>query len=115
MAKSQIPDPLHRRHELEKDLSPERSLAIAEAYLAEDRVVEALAFLVKAEARDRLAQVRDAAVAEGDTFLLREACVALGEEPQLAHWEGALVAAEAAGRDAYAEEARRHAALLREA
>ena len=58
MAKSKLPDPLSRRHLLEQDLSEAKSRAIAEAYLAEERVVEALDFLRKAGAREQLAELR---------------------------------------------------------
>jgi hypothetical protein len=37
MARGKLPNPLERRHLVERDLSPERSRAIAEAYLAEGR------------------------------------------------------------------------------
>lgn len=109
MAKSVIPDPLKRRHLVEEDLDPARAMAIAEAYLAEGRVPEALAFLEKAEARDRLAELRDAAVAEGDVFVLRATASALGEEVEGEIWARVAETAEAAGKALYAREARRQA------
>ena len=58
MAKSKIPDPMSRRHLIEKEMDPGAALAIAEAYLEAERCDEALAFLVKAEASDRIAEMR---------------------------------------------------------
>ena len=76
-----IPDPLKRRHLLEDKLDPAKAVAIADGYLEEGRTNEALAFLVKADAREQLEELRDRAVEDGDPFLLRHACEALGEEP----------------------------------
>jgi hypothetical protein len=112
MAKPRIPDPLARRHLVERALDPSRARALADAYLAADRALEALAFLVKAADRERLAALRDAAIAEGDAFLLREVAAALGEEIDAATWRAAAEGAAAAGKDHYANEARRQAAAL---
>jgi hypothetical protein len=109
VAQGPLPDPLKRRHLLEDELDPARALAIAEAYLAQERATEAVAFLAKAGARDRLAALRDQAVAQGDVFLLRSASAALGEEPSLEIWTRLAEAAEAAGKERYAHEARRQA------
>jgi len=110
MARSRIPDPLKRRHLIESSQSADHSLATAEAYLEEGRVVEALAFLVKAEAGDRLAELRRQAVEEGDAFLLRAVVSASGSPPEREEWASLAAAAEAAGKERYAVEARRHAA-----
>lgn len=107
MAKSAIPDPLKRRHLVEEELDPTRALALAEAYLAEGRVVEAVAFLEKADARDQLAAIRDEALEQGDLFLLRAAANALGEEIAAETWSRLADVAEAAGKERYAHEARR--------
>ena len=45
MARTGIPDPLERRHLVEKDLPAAQALAIANAYLEKDRCLEALDFL----------------------------------------------------------------------
>jgi hypothetical protein len=111
MAKSMLPDPLKRRHLVEEDLSPARALAVAEAYLEAGRASEALVFLEKAEARDRLAALRDEAVEEGDVFLLRSVAAALGEDIVPEIWERVAAAAEAKGKERYAVEARRQAQL----
>ena len=71
MAKAKIPDPLERRHLVEKELPPAQALAIAEAYLAEDRCIEAVDFLRIAGAGEQLAELRERAIADGDAFLLR--------------------------------------------
>jgi hypothetical protein len=107
MAKSAIPDPLERRHLVERELPAEQALRTAEAYLAEDRVWEAIVFLGKAGAADRLAAVRDGAIAAGDTFLVRELTRALRDEMPAARWREVVAAAEAAGKDRFAAQARR--------
>ena len=107
MARSVIPNSLARRHLIEKNLSQAEALRIAEAYLAESRSVEAVDFLAKAEARDRLSELRSEAVESGDVFLLRSVARAMGEAPTGAEWSAADRAAAAAGKDRYAADARR--------
>jgi hypothetical protein len=109
MARSRIPDPLSRRHLVERELAPAQALAIAEAYLEQGRRVEALEFLRKAGARERLEALRREAVLGGDAFLLRAVAAQLGVEPDRQEWRALAEAAEAAGLGAYAAEARRHA------
>ena len=109
MAKPLIPDPLKRRLLVEEDLDPARAVALADAYLAEGRAAEALVFLEKAEATSRLAALRDEAVENGDLFLARATATALGEEIPADAWLRLADAAEAAGKLAYAHEARRQA------
>jgi hypothetical protein len=109
VAKSGIPDPLERRLLVERSLSQERALRLAEAYLEVGRVWEAIAFLERAEARDRLQGLRDEAVAAGDSFLVRELSRALGEDPTPARWRETEAAAATAGKERYAAEARRQA------
>jgi len=104
------PDPLKRRHLIEADLAPAEAAAIAEDYLADERVVDALPFLEKAGDRDRLAALCDEAIAAGDVFLMRELERALGEAPDADAWNRLADAAEAAGKERYATEARRQAA-----
>jgi hypothetical protein len=107
MAKKAIPDPLERRHLVERELSAEQAQRIADAYLAEERVWEAIAFLVKAGARDRLATLREEAIATGDAFLVRELGRALGDELAAAQWHAVAAAADAAGKERFAAQARR--------
>lgn len=109
MARPAIPDPLKRRLLVEEDLGPAKTLALAEAYLAEERAAEALVFLEQAEAHERLAELRDQAVEAGDVFMVRGAAAALGEEIERETWERVAAAAEAAGKERYAHEARRQA------
>jgi predicted Zn-dependent protease len=107
-----IPDPLARRHELEKALDPARARAIGEAYLAEKREIEAIAFLKKASANDVLEKLCAAAIERGDAFQLREACTALGRELERESWERLARAAERQGREKYAAEAKRQVERL---
>ena len=107
MAKSVVPGPLERRILLEKPLDPGHALRIAEAYLAEERAAEALAFLRQADAGERIKAVLADAVACGDAFLVREACAALGRFPTGAEWQAVAEAARAAGKLRYAEQAHR--------
>ena len=81
MAKSKIPSPLERRHLLERDLPAGQALAIAEAYLEDDRFEEAVALLARAGADDRLQVLADQAVATGDAFLLAEIAREQDREP----------------------------------
>jgi hypothetical protein len=105
MAKRAIPDPLVRRHLIERESAPEPSLRLAEAYLAEGRAWEAIAFLKKANAGERLAALRTEAIAAGDTFLVREITRALGDELPGAAWREVAEAAGRGGKDRYAAQA----------
>lgn len=107
MARSSIPSPLDRRHLLEQKLDPARAAKIAEAYLGEERAVEAIAFLRQAGADDRLAELRAAACRDGDAFLLREISRVQGRPPEASEWRAVAQAAEAAGKTLYADDARR--------
>ena len=98
MARSLIPDPLARRHELERKLEPARARAIAAAYRAAGRDLESIAFLRIAGATEELESIWSSAVADGDAFLLREVSAALGREPDLETWRSLATAADAAGR-----------------
>jgi len=109
MAGSKIPDPLKRRLLVEADRSAAQSLAVADAYLEEGRTVEALVFLVKAGAGDRLSELRRQAVEDGDAFMLRSVSGAQEEPPTGAEWTALAQAAEAAGKELYAVDARRMA------
>ncbi len=107
MADIKIPNPLERRHLVERELPAEQALGLAEAYLAEDRASEAVAFLVKAGASERLEQLAGGAVAAGDLFLLRAIAEGRGSEPSADEWRRLAVAARELGKDAYAEAAER--------
>ena len=110
MAKSKVPDPLQRRHLIERPLAPAQALKLAEAYLGQGRSLEAIEFLRKAGANDRLAAVRAEAVAAGDAFLYRMVTTALGEPPDRAGWLALAESADAAGKERHAADARRQAA-----
>ena len=109
VAQSKIPGPLERRHLIEGELSADRALALAEAYLEQGRTVEAVDFLVKAEASERLAELRRHAVAAGDVFLLRTLAEMMEEPAEQEEWTALATAAAAAGKDQYAAEAGRQA------
>ena len=107
MAKAKIPDPLERRHLVEKELPAEQARAIADAYLAEDRSLEAIDFLKIAGAGEGLAELRKRAIADGDAFLLRAVANAQGLPPTRDDWQELAAAATANGHERYALEARR--------
>ena len=109
MAKTRLPNALERRHLLEKDLAASQALRLAEAYLAEERVVEALAFLRKAGADDRLREIGERAVRDGDVFLVRQIAALVGEPPTAEQWSATAAAAEAGGKARYAADAARQA------
>ncbi len=107
MAKSRIPDPLARRHLIERELDPSRALRIAEAYLEEGRAFEAAHFLHKAGASERLEALWTEALRSGDAFLLRTLAGLTGREPTRDEWRALAEAAAAEGKERYAVEARR--------
>lgn len=107
MAKSAIPNPLDRRVLIEREMTPEAALRVADAYLAEERVWEAVAFLVKAGATDRLLALAEEASRAGDAFLVRELCRAAGQQPTPEGWAETAAAAHAAGKERFAAQAQR--------
>jgi len=109
MAKNKIPDPLERRHLVERKLPVEQALAIAEAYLEEGRSEEAVEFLEKAGAEDRLESLTREAVESGDLFLLNEISRVCRREPDSQSWQRLAESARRAGKDLYAEDADRQA------
>lgn len=109
MARSKIPDPLERRHLVERGVGEAQAARVAQAYLAEGRELEALDFLAEAGDQEGLAGLRQSAIAAGDLFLLKAVASAQAEEPQRQEWEALAAAAEAAGKQRYAEDARRQA------
>lgn len=111
MARSKLPAPLDRRHLLQRDLDPAKALAYAQAYLDEGRMVEAVDFLAKAGANDKLQELLEAAIEQGDAFLLRAVAGGLDTTPGKAVWLQLAEAADAAGKSLYAETARRQAEI----
>jgi hypothetical protein len=83
--------------------------AIAEAYLADDRCVEAVDFLAKAEESEQLAEMRKRAISEGDVFLLRAVAEAEHRDTTQDDWQRTAASADARGLETYAAEARRQA------
>jgi hypothetical protein len=111
VANSKIPDPMNRRHLIEKEMDASSALAIAEAYLEEERCDEALVFFVKADAQERIAELREQALGSGDVFGLQSIVRVTEEEPTQAEWQRVAEAAEAAGKERYAAAARRQLGL----
>ena len=109
LAKTRIPGSLERRHLIEKELPVERSLGIAEAYLAEDRVEEAIVFLGKADAQDRLDEVLEQSIESGNVFALQAITRVRRTELPPSVWQRVAERARAAGKDLYAEAAERQA------
>jgi hypothetical protein len=109
MARSPIPNPLERRHAIERDLAPARALSIGEAYLEQGREIEAIEFLRKGEAAERLAELRARAIERGDGFLLRAVARATSSPPGRDEWKRLAEAARAAGKERYALDATRQA------
>ena len=107
MARTKLPDPLSRRHLVEGELTAQQALEIAEAYLAEGRRIEAVDFLRKANAGDRLAALRAEAIGDGDAFLLRRVAECMAVAPTREEWRALAEGAERNGKDRYAAEARR--------
>ena len=107
MAKKEIPNPLERRHLVERELSPEQAAALADAYLADGRTEEAVAFLAKAGAEDRLQALWAEAAEAGSVFLLKQIAPLLASEPTSDEWQRVADAARANGKDFYAEAAQR--------
>lgn len=109
MARSRIPGPLERRHLVERELPESQALAIAEAYLADERCFEAVDFLALAGAEERLAELRTRAIEGGDVFLLRTVANAQQQAPVREDWRRLAAAADERGLERYAAEARRYA------
>jgi len=109
VAKSKIPNPQARRHLIEREIPAERASGIADAYLADEREIEAVDFLAKAGADERLAELRTSAIAAGDLFLVRAVAQAMEEPLERDEWHSLAAAAAAAGKDRYATEAGRQA------
>lgn len=107
-----IPDPLKRRHLVEKEEDPAKCLALAEAYLETGRVIEALLFLQRADAQDRLDEVFEQGISEGDVFLVRETARIRGTEVDGRVWRRVAEAATRLGKARYAEDATRFADRL---
>ncbi len=109
MGKSKLPGSIERRHLIERDLSTAQALRYAEAYLAEGLELDAIAFLVKAQATDQLDALRGRAIEAGDVFLFRAVASETGAPPTPEEWKALAEGAARAGKERYAAEALRQA------
>jgi hypothetical protein len=109
VGKTKLPGSIERRHLIERELSNAQALRYAEAYLAEGLDMDAIAFLVKAEATDQLEALRGRAIEAGDGFLLRAVASETGDPPRPAEWRALAEGATRAGKEHYAVEALRQA------
>jgi len=109
VGKSKVPGPIERRHLIERELSAAQALRYAEAYLAEGLDVDAISFLVKAEATDQLDALRSRAIETGDGFLLRAVASETDTPPTADEWKALADGAARAGKENYAAEALRQA------
>ena len=107
MAKSKIPGAMERRHLIARQLTPAQALRYAEAYLADGRSLEAVDFLHKAGADERLEALWAEALESGDAFLLRAIAATTGREPRRDEWRALAEAATSVGKERYATEAKR--------
>ena len=104
-----LPGSIERRHLIERELSNAQALRYAEAYLEEGLEVDAVAFLIKAEATDEIEALRGRAIETGDGFLLRTVASETGVPTKSEEWKALAEAATRAGKDRYAAEALRQA------
>jgi hypothetical protein len=109
VGKLKLPGSIERRHLIERELSKTQALRYAEAYLAEGLELDAVAFLVKAEATDQLDALRARAIEAGDGFLLRTLASETGTPPKPEEWKALADGAARAGKESYAAEALRQA------
>jgi hypothetical protein len=109
VGKTKLPGSIERRHLIERELSAAQALRYAEAYLAEGFDIDAIAFLVKAEATDQLNALRGRAIEAADGFLLRAVASEMGVPPKPEEWKALAEAATRAGKERYAAEALRQA------
>src|SRR5262249_33276255 len=96
-----------RRHLVEKELPADQARSIAESYLAEERWLEAIDFLKIAGAAERLAELRQRAISQGDAFLLRAVAGAQEKPASREDWQQLGATATEHGLERYALEARR--------
>jgi hypothetical protein len=111
LAETKLPDPLSRRHLLDGEIDASKLEALGLALLEAGREIDAIECLAKAEAREPLEALQDAAVERGDVFLMKSASAGLKEEPPVERWRTLAEAATAAGRHKDAEAALRLAAV----
>jgi hypothetical protein len=109
VGKPKLPGSIERRHLIERELSKTQALRYAEIYLAEGHDLDAIAFLVKAEATGQIDALRGRAIEAGDSFLLRTVALETGIPPKPEEWKALAEGATRAGKERYAAEAARQA------
>jgi hypothetical protein len=109
VGKLKLPGSIERRHLIERELSNAQALRYAEAYLAEGLELDAVAFLIKAEATDEIEALRGRAIEAGDGFLFRAVASETGVPAKPEEWKALAECATRAGKDHYAAEASRQA------
>ncbi|MAE93500.1 MAG: hypothetical protein CL910_02450 [Deltaproteobacteria bacterium] len=108
-----IPDPLKRRHLVEGELDAAKAVALADAYLEEGLVLDAVPFLEKAGAHERLEELLHEVIRSGNVFEVRAVAEALKKPLEAHHWEEVARAAREQGKDQYATEANAQVERLR--
>jgi len=95
---------LFRKRKLlhDKSSTPDKLIGAGEAFLEAGRYYDAVDFFEKADARDRLAEMVEAAITEGDTALLLRVKKLLGEEPEPEELRRAALKATESGRSTMA-------------
>ncbi|MHC5057865.1 MAG: hypothetical protein ACYTKD_24625 [Planctomycetota bacterium] len=100
---ARLPRPLRRREILYGiDTPPETLSGLADAYLQEGLVFDAVDFFAQAGDRDGLGHVKKLAIETGDAFLLRGVKEAVPDLVEKADWDELARAAKSLGKDAYA-------------
>lgn len=106
MARSDTLSCLQMRDILNRPVASAASLIDrGEALERAGRVHDALSFYEKAGAHEGIRRLRDGAAREGDLFLYRRTCRALGEEPTPEDWIAVGKRAADLGKTAFAHEA----------
>ncbi|HXV37029.1 MAG TPA: hypothetical protein VEC18_07760 [Myxococcota bacterium] len=107
MGRTKVPKPIERRHLVERELTAAQALHYAQAYLEQGLELDAVDFLAKAQSTDQLERLRAQAIENGDGFLLRSVAAAMHAPAQPREWHALAEAAERAGKQRYAADARR--------
>jgi len=103
---ARLPRPLRRREILYgADTPPETLSALADSYLNEGLVFDAVEFFAQAKDREGLAHIRKIALETGDAFLLRRVKETMPDLVEKSDWDELARAATSLGKHVYAERA----------